>query len=417
MASRVPASVSLFRGSVQTTTFLIALLFAFTLFSAHLTQAQTFTVLHSFSGPDGEYPYSGVTIDGAGNLYGTTSRGGNSQDGTAYELKRSGSAYVLKVLHVFAGGSDGASPYAPMVYGPNGTLYGTTSLGGGSGNNGTIFNVQPPATICKTVLCPWNESVLLDFQSAEGANPAYGGLLFDQSGNMYGTTQYGGSTNNGAVYKASLQGQQWTQTMLHSFGSGQTDGVWPMHNVVADRLGNLYGTTYQGGTNGGGTVFQLVPSGSGWTENIIANFPAGAEPQAGLIIDSAGNLYGATSGVSGSTASQVFELSPSGSSWQLTVLQSFTTNRFDFGPVGNLAMDRNGNLYGATYSLGSHGQGNVFELSPSANGWTYTDLHDFTGSNDGGGPIGDLTVDTNGNVYGTTQNGGSGMGVVWEFTP
>jgi hypothetical protein len=112
----------------------------------------------------------------------------------------------------------------------------------------------------------------------------------------------------------------------------------------------------------------------------------------------------------------VFELTPSGNTWQLTVLQSFTTNRFDFGPVGNLVMDRNGNLYGATYSLGSHGQGNVFELSPSANGWTYTDLHDFTGANDGGGPIGDLNIDTNGNVYGTTQNGGSGMGVVWEFT-
>ena len=151
MESRVAASVSLFRGSVRTTTFLTALLFALTLFSAHLTQAQTFTVLHSFNGPDGEYPYSGVAIDGAGNLYGTTSRGGSSQDGTAYELKRSGSAYVVKILHVFAGGSDGASPYAPMVIGPNGTLYGTTSLGGGSGNNGTIFNVQPPATVPTSV--------------------------------------------------------------------------------------------------------------------------------------------------------------------------------------------------------------------------------------------------------------------------
>ncbi len=397
------------RGILATTSVLMLMLFL--LLPA---QTQTFSVLHTFSGGDGEYPYSGVTIDNGGHLYGTTSRGGADQSGVAYELKHQGSGWVLSILHNFGSGSDGSVPYAAPVFGPSGILYGTASLGGSG--YGVVYSLRPQATACTAVSCPWTEPLLWTFQGADGSTPSYGALTFDQSDNAYGTTAEGGTSNNGTVYEISKQGQQWTESVLYSFGTGQHDGTEPLHNVVFDHTGNLYGTTYTGGTNGGGTVFELSPSGSGWTEQIIANFPAGSAPQAGLIIDSAGNLYGATDGI-GTSSAEVFELSPSGNSWILTTLYSFSTNRFDFGPVGNLVVDHSGNLYGATYSLGTHSQGNIFELSPSGSGWTYTDLYNFTGGNDGGGPIGDLNIDASGNVYGTTQNGGSGKGVVWELIP
>lgn len=414
MAVQAPSSTSLSGGRFRQTLPIAAALFLLTLLLLLPVQAQTFTVLHRFSGSDGEYPYSGLTIDAAGNLYGTTSRGGSNQSGVTYELKHAGSGWTESILHNFGSGSDGTVPYAAPVFGPSGILYGTTSLGGSG--NGVVYSMHPQANVCIAVSCPWVESLLWTFTGSDGSSPDYGTLTFDQSGNGYGTTQFGGTQNNGTVYEISRQGQQWTETVLYSFGTGQNDGTWPMHNVVFDRAGNMYGTTYQGGTGGGGTVFELSPSGSGWTEQIIANFPSGSGTQAGLIIDSAGNLYGATDGV-GTSSGEVFELSPSGGSWTLTTLHSFVTNRFDFGPAGNLVMDHNGNLYGATYSLGSHNAGNIFELSPSGNGWTYTDLYDFSGGSDGSGPIGDLNIDANGNLYGTTQNGGNGMGVVWELAP
>jgi uncharacterized repeat protein (TIGR03803 family) len=417
MASPAPTSTLVLRSSKSRTSILTtAILCALTLMFALPARAQTFTVLHTFGGSDGEYPYTGVTITSGGNLYGTTSRGGTYQGGVAYELKHSGSVWSFMLLYQFGNGSDGSSPYASLVFGPDGALYGTTALGGSG--NGTAFNLQPPAAVCKTTRCLWHESTIWSFQGSDGSLPAYGALAFDQQGNGYGTTQYGGTNNKGTVYKLTRQGQQWTETVLYSFGSTATDGYYPLHNVVLDHAGNLYGTTYQGGANGGGAVFQLVPAGGSWTENIITSFPAGAEPQAGLIIDASGNLYGATTGIGTSGTSEVFELSPSGNSWQLTSVHAFpTTSQFNFGPVGNLVMDHNGNLYGATYSLGVHGKGNIFELTPSGNSWTYIDLYDFRGGSDGGGPIGDLNLDASGNVYGTTQNDGTGLGVVWELAP
>jgi uncharacterized repeat protein (TIGR03803 family) len=400
------------RGCLRST----AIFFTLVLICVLTAQAQTYTVLHSFSVSDGEFPYSGVTVASGGILYGTTSRGGTYQGGVAYRLKPAGAAWSFMLLYEFGNGNDGSEPYPNLVVGTDGALYGTASLGGSG--NGTVFNLKPQPTVCKTTRCPWLESTIYSFQGSDGSLPAYGALAFDQQGNAYGTTQFGGTYNKGTVYKLTRQGQQWTETVLYSFGSSATDGYNPLHNVVFDHAGNLYGTAYQGGANGGGAVFQLVPSGGSWTESLIASFPAGAQPQAGLIIDAAGNLYGATSGVGANNTSQVFELSPSGNSWQLKTLYSFAnTARFDLGPVGNLAMDHSGNLYGATYSLGTHDKGNIFELSPSGNSWTYTDLYDFRGGTDGGGPIGDLSLDANGNLYGTTQNNGGGFGVVWQLAP
>ncbi len=378
---------------------------------AQATQAQTLTVLHTFSGPDGLYPYSGVTLDRAGNLYGTTYAGGASQDGTVYQLKRVGSSYIRNQLHAFTGGADGEQPWGGVIFGPDGALYGTTN-GGPFQGGGTVFSLRPPVTICRSVLCPWTETVLYGVGQFGGIEPAYGQIAFDSAGNIYGTTAFGGAEGYGDVYELSRAGNGWTGTQLYSFGD--PDAQFPGHNVVLDSAGNLYGTTDEGGSDAEGTVFQLVRSGSGWSENILANLGlgVGGYGATGLIMDAAGNLYGGTLGAE-NTAASVFELSRSGNGWQLTVLHSFASG---LACWGSLVMDSNGNLYGTTYSLGAHGLGNIFKLSPSGNGWTYTDLYDFSNNGDGENPTGDLSIDANGNLYGTNL-GENGNGVVWKLTP
>ena len=336
--------------------------------------------------------------------------------GTVYQLKRHGSSYIHNQLHTFAGGNDGEQPFGGVIFGPDGALYGTTSAGGPNGA-GTVFSLRPPVTACHTALCPWTETLLYDVGSSNLGYPIYGEVAFDQSGNLYGTTAFGGQQGYGAVYELNRSGGGWTAKVLYSFGD--PDAHFPGHNVVLDSAGNLYGTTDTGGYYDEGAIFQLVPSGSGWSENILYSFGdpqtgIGGYPVAGLIMDRAGNFYGGT--VGDSTAASVFELSYSGNGWQVTALHSFAVSNNVIGPFGNLVMDNNGNLYGTTEMLGASGLGNIFKLSPSGNGWTYTDLYDFTNNGDGEYPTGDLTMDANGNLYGTNL-GEKGQGVVWELTP
>ncbi len=401
--------------SFQSTSVALVLGCALLILIAQPAQAQTLTVLHTFSGPDGLYPYSGVILDRAGNLYGTTYAGGASQDGTVYQLKRAGSGYIHNQLHAFTGGSDGEQPWGGVIFGPDGALYGTTN-GGPFQGSGTVFSLRPPVTICRSVLCPWTETVLYGVGQFGGVEPAYGQIAFDSAGNIYGTTAFGGAEGYGDVYQLSRAGNGWTGTQLYSFGD--PDAQFPGHNVLLDSAGNLYGTTDYGGSNGEGTVFELARSASGWTENILFSFGAlegaGGYPVAGLIADRLGNFYGGT--VGDGVSACVFELSPSGNGWQLTVLHSFAISGDDEGPFGNLVLDGSGNLYGTTKTLGMHGLGNIFKLSPSGGGWTYTDLYDFSNGGDGAYPIGDLTIDGSGNIYGTNL-GESGNGVVWELTP
>jgi uncharacterized repeat protein (TIGR03803 family) len=379
-------------------------------------QAQTFTVLHTFTGPDGLSPYAGVTLDGAGNLYGTTYGGGANGMGTVYELKRHNSNYIDYQLHAFTGGADGAQPYGGVTFGPDGLLYGTT-MSGGYENSGGVYSLQPPPTICATVSCPWTETVVYNFASYDyGFGPFYGEVAFDPSGNLYGTTAFGGSYGTGSVYQARPSGGGWMGTVIYSFISPD----YPAHSVIRDNAGNLYGTTTSEGQFNAGVVFELTPEGGfDWTEHDIASLGApgtGGLTACGLIRDSAGNLYGGESG-DGRNAS-VFELSPSGSGWQLTVLYIWSfSNDIAQGPVGNLVLDRDGNLYGTTMSLGTFGFGNIFKLSPNGSGWTYTDLYDFQDNGDGAYPTGDLSIDSDGNIYGTNQGDQSGHGVVWKLTP
>lgn len=395
----------------------VSCLLALPVLAVRSAKAQSLTVLHTFTGPDGLAPYSGVTMDRGGNLYGTTYGGGASGLGTVYELKRHSTSYLHSELHAFtAGNGDGGHPYGGEIFGPDGALYGATHDGGAE-NAGIVYSLRPPPSFCRTALCPWTEPLKFNLSSEDSVSSFYGNVAFDQSGNLYGTTGFGGISDYGTVYELSRSGNGWTGSAIYKF---QADDLqYPGHNVIVDSTGNLYGTA-SGGALGEGGVFELSHSGSGWTETVLATFGppspcTGGYPLGGVIMDGAGNLFGATTG-DGTTAC-VYELTPSGGSWQMTVLYTFTFSNNSAGPVGNMVLDDSGNLYGTTEQLGAFGKGNVFKLARSGNGWTYTDLYDFRDSGDGEYPTGDLIIDSEGNLYGTNQGDQSGHGVVWELTP
>ncbi len=390
------------------------------------TQAQTFTVLHSFSNSDGAHPYAGLTLDSAGNLYGTTQYGGVLSGncpggcGTVFKLSRHGAVWAFSDLYKF---SDAANSYPQgrVAFGSDGLLYGTASGYGGLGHNGygAVFTLRPPATICKAVPCYWRESLIFQFDGVNGQFPL-GDLTFDGDGNLYGATQYGGTYGFGTVYQL-VRSTGWSENLLHDFTNGP-DGGYPKSGVAGDHAGNLYGTASQDSEPSTyGLVYELSPSGSAWTNNILHYFQGGndgGQPYAGLTFDPAGNLYGATLGIGSGV---VFQLTPTGGNWNFNPL--LTLPGRGSGPYGTLVMDAAGNLYGATESGGVNGQGSVFKLTPSAGGWTYTDLHDFNGS-DGSSPIGSLVVGADGNIYGTTYGGAnsgcegdSGCGEVFEVAP
>jgi uncharacterized repeat protein (TIGR03803 family) len=409
---------------------------ALTVIVVQPAQAQTYTVLYSFTGgQDGALPSAGVTMDRAGNLYGTAFQGGEYDFGTVFRLTHKGSAWVFSPLYTFIGGNDGADPEAGVIIGPNGSLYGTTAEGGGgncySGAGcGTVFDLKPPASACKTALCPWAETVLYSFsEGSDGVQPL-SDLVFDQAGNLYGTTSLGGikqgNCNNnggcGVVYKLTASNGGWTERVIHSF-TGGNDGFTPLSGLVFDQAGNPYGTTRYGGGPGCallgcGTVYQLTPSGSGWKENVVYKFTGGSDgddPWGGLIFEQSGDLYCTTVSGGAGGGGTVYELSPSNGGWTLTTLYSFSGSD---GSYASLTMDAPGNLYGTTFGDGSYGYGNVFKLTPSNGGWTYTSLHDFTSGCYGYRPRGSVILDTNNNIYGTASQGGIyGYGVVFEITP
>jgi uncharacterized repeat protein (TIGR03803 family) len=371
--------------------------------------AQTYTVLHTFTGADGENPTAGVVIDQAGNLYGTASEGGDTSGdcanflgcGTVYKLSYKNSVWIFNLLYTF-NGSDGLQPLGRVVFGPDGRLYGTTTFGGAFGN-GTVFSLQPRATPCPTVSCHWNETVLYSFTGgADGSNPGYGDLAFDRAGNIYGTTTYGGTQNMGAIFELSSSHGVWTERVLHSFGATPGDGQYPYAGVVLDGAGNLYGTTILGGTFGG-TVYELQQGGGGWSETILHDFQEqddGYQAIGGLIFDSSGNLYGASSVGGAHGGGAVYELTPSGGSWTFRLLYSLTAYQ---GTLASLSMDSSGQLYGTLFA----GPQEIFRLTESDGQWMQTG---FSGGV-GGEPYGNVTLDSTGNLYTTSDN------LVFEMTP
>ena len=363
--------------------------------------AGTETILYSFAGgpTDGADPQGTLALDSAGNLYGTTYGGGAYGVGTVFEVSASGTE---SVLHSFAGGAaDGANPRAGLIVDGAGNLYGTTANSGAFGE-GTVFEVSAAGT----------ESVLYSFAggATDGARPR-GSVILDSAGNLYGTTSGGGANGLGTVYALSPTD---SEAVLYSFAGGTTDGQVPLGHLVMGSSGSLYGTTSAGGTYDLGTVFEVSSSG---TEIVLYSFAGGSQdgayPRAGLIMDSAGDLYGTTSAGGTDDLGTVFEISASGTE---SVLYSFTGGAADGSdPNGGLLMDGAGNLYGTTSAGGADDLGTVFEISASG---TESVLYSFVGgTTDGSSPTAGLIMDGAGNLYGTTSAGGvSDVGTVFEIS-
>ena len=398
--------------------------------SAH---AQTFNVLYRFTGgSDGASPYAGVTLDRAGNLYGTATfggsrncdYGGDAGCGTVFKLSHKGTGWVFSLLYGFTGGSDGWWPFTSVTLGADGSVYGTTLYGGGTGclaGCGTVFKLKPPPNLCRSVSCPWTKTEIYQFTGGLDGGDPEGSLTFDASGNIFGTTSYAQDNQYyGSVYELSPFNGGWTPSVLYTFTDYYTGGG-SGGGVVFDKYGNLWGTSELGGsrncyTGSGdpcGLIFELTPSGSGWTYKTVYQFDSsvGGSPTGNLTFDESGNLYGtlAINGPYGNGG--VYQFNPS--TGVLTVLYSFAGNGESAdGPQGGVVRDKAGNLYGVAPYKGAHGVGFVFELTPSDGGWIYTDLHDFGSVSDGEYPYGTLALDANGNLYGTNTGG-----VVFEITP
>ena len=418
-------------GWIWRTGLALVLLLALAIATAQ-TQAPKFKVLHTFHGRDGGGPEGVLMLDAVGNIYGTaeggTKCGKLSGCGTAFKLNKAGRQVWLYSF----GGGNGRWPAAGLLREAAGNLFGTTVRGGD-------VNCVPPegcGVVFKLSKTGKEETVLYQFKgSPDGADPE-SLLVEDKAGNLYGTTEYGGTGNNGGtIFKVDKEGQE---TVLYSFCSQTrcSDGQYPDPGVIRDAAGNLYGVAGSGGGSDKGVVYELDAAGS---ETILHNFEGGADgaqPVSVLLLDSQGNLYGTTenggNGQCGGTGcGTVFKLSPqSGGGWTEKVLYAFCslsdcTDGEEPG-TGPLVRDSAGNLYGTTIYGGTSrncagsGCGAVFKLEPNGE---ETVLHSFTGGSDGAYPIAGLTVDSRGSLYGTTESGGATChpsytcGVVFEITP
>jgi uncharacterized repeat protein (TIGR03803 family) len=369
---------------------------------ASAMQAQNFTLVYPFQGsPDGDFPTAGLIQDVAGNFYGTTNEGGTFGDGTVFKLDSAGKETVL---HNFTVGSgDGSRPYGGLVRDGKGNLYGTTSEGGAS-NAGTVFKVDKTG----------NETVLYSFKGAPDGSKPLASLVRDTAGNLYGTTQYGGTSNSGTIFKLD---NILHETILHSFAGG-ADGSQPYAGLIRDANGNFYGTTSGGGAHGFGTVFKLNSTNKATILHSFAGPPTDGEfSTAPLIRDSAGNLYGTTS-AGGSGYGTVFKVDKTNKE---TVLHSFTGLADGNQPLAGLVRDAAGNLYGTTNRGGNNtDQGVVFKLDSTG---TESVLHAFSGGmTDGAYPYAPVLLNSAGRLYGTTTQGadvqyGCCKGSVFQVTP
>jgi hypothetical protein len=370
---------------------------------------------------------------------------------------------VIFNFNALGTGATGSYPHSTPIMDAQGNLYGTAP-NGGTHNVGVVWELSPPATSGGT----WTQTILWNFNNngTDGYLPwTWGsGLVFDSHGNLYGTTQAGGTYNEGAAWELSppaTSGGAWTETILWSFGKpGTTDGIDPTSGLTIDKNGNLFGTTLEGQTSTGGafdgTVFKLSPPSAGgnpgWNETILMQFAAGGAgnpylsgffPYAGVIGDGSGDLFGTTSAGGSNYAGSdpggvVFEISAGGG---YSVLWNFGGTYGPSGvddaadPVSGLIMDKLGNIYGTTalggtsadFATGVNGVGTVFELSPPGGGggsWSESVLWNFQNNGtDGFSPVAGVVVDPNGNLYGTTEYGGPYSdepyvgGTVYKLTP
>ncbi len=390
--------------------------------------ATTEKVVHNFSPATGDRPQATLVFDSAGNLYGTTAAGGGGAClggngcGTVFQLTpAAGGAWTYHVIHAFQyNNGDGFYPVSssPLVIDKAGNLYGTTWLGGAHGY-GCVFELSPNANHI------WTETILYSFGATalDGIEPE-AGVVMDAAGNLYGTTIGGGAYGGyGTVFELSPTSSGWKETVIYSF-QGSATGSSPQAAPILDAAGNLYGTAYSSGAHGYGLVYELQPgSGGTWNETVLYNFTGaqdGGGPVTPLLFGPSGVLYGVSQATSRAYLGAVFQLAPdSTGGWTESNLHVFAGTHDGNSPRGDLLLDAAGNLYGTTYLGGSGANGTVFKLVPNTNGtWTERTLYNFTGSTDGGEPIGGVVLDSSGRIYGTTFKGGTynGLGVLFVLS-
>jgi uncharacterized repeat protein (TIGR03803 family) len=389
-------------------------------------RASTYKIIHQFEIP--QTPLGHLTMDAAGNLYGTTEFGGSRfNKGVVWKLAPNG---ILTMLHKFTGGADGSHPRAGLTFDAAGNLYGTAADGGASvacsKGCGTVFKLAPNRD------GTWTESVLHSFAGPDGWSPQ-SGLIFDAGGNLYGTTDLGGGSSAcprragcGTVFKLTPNPDgTWTESVLYRF-TGGADGANPDSDLTFDAGGNLYSTADDGGScfGGCGVVFKLATNPDGtWTESVLYSFTGGTDGgypvYSGVIFDAAGNLYGTTQSGGGPPGNGVvFKLAPNpDGTWTESVLHDFTGGADGDAPRGGVTLDAAGNVYGTTELGGSRslGFGVVFKLTPTSTGWSETVLHTFRHAEF---PEASMISDSKGDIYGTATGGGAGSGgVVFKITP
>lgn len=360
--------------------------------------------------------WSGLTFDSKGNLYGATNAGGEYGYGSIFEVSRnSNGKWEVTTLHSF-NGSDGGLPGGGLVFDAKSNLYGVTS-GGGAYHMGTVFELTLGTN-------GWTLAVLYSFCERygcpDGRSPI-AGLVRDKDGNLFGTAG-GGAYNLGVLFDLTRNSSGWNESVLYTFGTRQHDATASYAPLAFDKAGSLYGTSYYGGRDGGGTVFKLRQDSGGWKERLLWQFDGsnGAGPEATPVLDASGNLYGTThgggKGCDGGFCGTVFKLTRSlGGRWVHSVLYDFAKPQDGFEPITGVVFDKAGNLYGTTATGGTgscyNGCGVVYKLAPQAGGkWKYTVLHRFN-SPAQSPPDGQLILDKKNNLYGTA------FSVVYEITP
>jgi hypothetical protein len=415
-------------------------------------------VLYSFQGgaSDGSVPAGGVVFDSQGNLYGATTDGGPASCkpiggacGTVFQLSppaEKGGSWTETLIYQFQGkgsqgkgANDGSVPTSGLIIDAAGNLYGVTGYGGTGdcvllgvpAGCGTVYEISPP----KQKGGQWTETILYSLPTSKQGYLPNGNLVFDRAGSLYGVTVYGGTRGTtcngfyggqcGVVFKLSppkTKGAKWTEKVLHDFAGG-TDGASPNGDLALDGRGNVYGTTAGGGSTGCqgpgcGTAFELKPAtktGGGWNEKMLHRFTDGSDgagPNGGLIFDAKGSLYGTAGGGGTQGVGVVFRLvaKPRGR-WVESVLHDFTVDKDGRNPWGPVTFDSSGSLYGTAHAAASDKFGGVvFAMKRVTGGkWSFAVLYNFAGAPDAAYPVSRLIFDPSGNLYSTTQGGGTGQ--------
>jgi uncharacterized repeat protein (TIGR03803 family) len=380
-------------------------------------------VIYSFAGgTDGEYIDSDLVMDSGGNIYGTSVQGGDFGGGTVFELTPSGGSWIHSVLYSFSGGLDGGEPYKGVTLDAAGNLYGTAVTGGmGLGCEGGCGVVYKLTKSGKS----WVQSVIYNFNGGDDGSGPGSGVTFDKTGALYGMTPTGGAYGLGVIYqlKPDLNGK-WKFSVLHAFTGGADGATGSAGRLILDKNGTLYGVATTGGANGQGVVFRLTRTASGqsFLQTLYAfkGQPDAGFPYGGLTFDALGNLYGTTYYDGKNNFGTVYELTNNSGSWSEKVLYSFEGGSDGSNSISNLVFDRVGNLYGTTSEGGAGCScGVIFKLAPGSKGnWTESVVYRFQGAPDGGFAYSGMVGDTAGDFYGTTVHGGfSDDGTVYKFNP